>query len=210
MGELNDSWGEEQARMTPEEKAEKANALLAADAARRAKMTRLNEAGEKKRKEREAAAETADEQPAEVQHGTPSWFIPEHSATLPERFPMIEPGARDESLAETPQFAGEDRSYGLDLRLPMPTTETADRILYAVLPEALSLFIEKNNGYGEMANVLGPRAQFVDIHRKVDKLKRALWEGSDIGAEDAAEVTRDLFGHCLLLLDMLTFKDSDE
>lgn len=81
-----------------------------------------------------------------------------------------------------------------------PHSQTLMDIMNRILPNALALFAAKNKGYGDMADVLGSRAQFVDMHRKMDKLKRGLWEGQDIGDENVREVTQDLFGHCLLLL----------
>lgn len=81
-----------------------------------------------------------------------------------------------------------------------PHSQTLVDIMNKHLPEALSLFSRKNKGYGDMADVLGSRAQFVDMHRKMDKLKRGLWEGQDIGDENIKEVVQDLFGHCLLML----------
>lgn len=86
-------------------------------------------------------------------------------------------------------------------------TETARGILTHELPLALALFLEKNRGYGDMADTLGSRAQFVDMHRKMDKLKRALWEGQDIGREAPREVVLDLFGHCLLMLRQMNIED---
>lgn len=81
---------------------------------------------------------------------------------------------------------------------------TASRILNRLLPEWQDQFLKKNAGYGDMSRVLGARAQFVDIHRKVGKLQRALWDDQQIGPEDVREVTLDLVGHCFLLLDLLT------
>lgn len=85
---------------------------------------------------------------------------------------------------------------------PYPS-RTAGRIMESILPRWRIRFLEKNAGYGDMSQELGPRAQFVDINRKVGKLRRALWEGQDIGEEDVKEVTMDVIGHCFLLLDLL-------
>lgn len=80
-------------------------------------------------------------------------------------------------------------------------SNTARRVMEELVPEWQHLFLEKNKGYGEMSNELGPAAQFVDIHRKVGKLKRALWDQDDIGEfEGVREITLDLIGHCFLLL----------
>ncbi len=85
-------------------------------------------------------------------------------------------------------------------------SDTARQIMEELLPEWQATFLERNKGYGDMADELGPAAQFVDIHRKVGKLKRALWDEQDIGAEDVREVTLDLIGHCFLLIRTLEDK----
>lgn len=82
-------------------------------------------------------------------------------------------------------------------------SRTAGRIMESILPRWRIRFLEKNAGYGDMHQELGPRAQFVDINRKAGKLRRALWEGDDIGDEDVQEVAMDIIGHCFLLLDLL-------
>ena len=86
-------------------------------------------------------------------------------------------------------------------------SEAARNIMMFILPGWQRLFLEKNAGYGDMADDLGAKAQLVDIHRKVGKLKRALWDGKEIGEENVREVTMDLIGHCFLLLHTL---ESDE
>lgn len=91
----------------------------------------------------------------------------------------------------------------VNLRPEEYPSETARQICEELLPRWVSQFLEKNAGYGDMADELGPAAQFVDIHRKVGKLKRALWDQKDIGHEDAEEVAQDLIGHCFLLLRQL-------
>lgn len=87
-------------------------------------------------------------------------------------------------------------------------TDTARRILKDHFPEWRDLFLEKNAGYGEMHQVLGPRAQFVDMHRKFGKIQRAIWEGQDIGGETPKEVLLDLIGHCFLMYDLLDQEES--
>jgi len=72
-----------------------------------------------------------------------------------------------------------------------------------LVPEWAQLFLQKNAGYGEMHRDLGEAAQYVDIHRKVMKLRRALWEGKDIGPESTEEVIKDLIGHLFLTLELI-------
>src|SRR4051794_8333780 len=66
-------------------------------------------------------------------------------------------------------------------------TEAARYIVERLIPEWVALFLEKNAGYGNMHGDLGLRAQYVDIHRKTGKLRRAWWDGKDIGPETPRE-----------------------
>jgi hypothetical protein len=82
-------------------------------------------------------------------------------------------------------------------------TEAAAYICEELWPRFRARFLEKNAGYGDMHNDLGTKAQFVDLNRKTAKLRRALWDGKDIGPESAEEVLYDLIGHCFLTLDLM-------
>lgn len=82
-------------------------------------------------------------------------------------------------------------------------TEAAKYISEQLVPEFLELFLEKNAGYGNMHGDLGLRAQYVDIHRKVGKLRRAWWDGKAIGPEQPREVVLDLIGHLFLALELM-------
>lgn len=86
-------------------------------------------------------------------------------------------------------------------------TEAARHIVEKLIPEWVDLFLRKNAGYGNMHGDLGIKAQYVDIHRKVGKLRRAWWHGQPIGPESAREVCMDLIGHLFLALELM---DSDE
>lgn len=77
------------------------------------------------------------------------------------------------------------------------------RILDDALPAALLRFAEKSLDYGDSSEELGPKAQFVDINRKIGKLRRALWLGIPLVDEQPIEVLEDLVAHCLLTIDML-------
>lgn len=69
---------------------------------------------------------------------------------------------------------------------------------------ALSLFLRKQEGYGDTSFLFGKRGQVQDMYRKVMKLKRVLWDGvPDPAGEKPEEVVMDLIGHCLLTLDFL-------
>lgn len=94
--------------------------------------------------------------------------------------------------------------YQVEYNLPQPTTKQAERIILGgVAREALALFLLRNRDYGDAANELGERAQFVDMNRKFRKLKNILWEGQEPVGESAEEICRDLIGHCLLTIDFL-------
>ena len=76
------------------------------------------------------------------------------------------------------------------------------------IPEWLGLFIESSHDYGvESYNSLGSKGQFVDINRKVMKLKRAVWEGEPLKREEVREVINDLVGHLFLLRLVLDEED---
>lgn len=82
-------------------------------------------------------------------------------------------------------------------------TEQAIRIVHDVLPKVMELFLQKNKDYGDAHTQhmrLGPKGQFVDIWRKIIKLKRGLWDGEELAGEKPPEIMMDLIGHCLLAL----------
>jgi hypothetical protein len=77
------------------------------------------------------------------------------------------------------------------------------RIVEELVPEWVAYFAAKNAGYGDMHQDLGVRAQYVDLHRKTRKLKRAFWDNEDIGDETPREVAMDLIGHCFLAICLI-------
>lgn len=85
---------------------------------------------------------------------------------------------------------------------------SAHNICEALLPEWKDLFLRKNAGYGDMHHELGMAAQFVDMHRKFGKIRRAMWDNEPIGDETLREVLMDMIGHCFLTLDLIG-KDND-
>lgn len=77
--------------------------------------------------------------------------------------------------------------------------------------EALDAFAEGYAEYGpNAADALGLAGQWGDLHRKVMKLKRSLWEGrgDTLTRESETDILRDIIGHCLLALDMIA-RDMD-
>lgn len=82
--------------------------------------------------------------------------------------------------------------------------DQAQRIVQEVLPKVLELYLNKSKDYdgNVMAQLnLGPKASFVDLWRKVGKLKGALWDDRKMVGEQADEILMDLVGHVLIILD---------
>jgi hypothetical protein len=84
--------------------------------------------------------------------------------------------------------------------------EQAHRILVDVLPKLLELYMKKSMDYGgdvgDLAD-LGAKATFVDMWRKMGKLKRALWDGVELEGEGPKEIMMDLVGHIFIILDKM-------
>lgn len=99
---------------------------------------------------------------------------------------------------------------------PGVRTALARRIVDRHLPEALNHFLARNAEYGDDNDFdLGVKGQYVDISRKVQKLKRRWWDGQgDIeygaGIESDKVVVMELIGHLLMSLDYLEQASSDE
>lgn len=82
--------------------------------------------------------------------------------------------------------------------------EQAARIVRNILPKVLELYLNKSKDYNGnvMAMLkLGPKASFVDLWRKVGKLKTALWDEQPMVGEQPDEILADLVGHVLIILD---------
>jgi hypothetical protein len=73
-------------------------------------------------------------------------------------------------------------------------------IMECLLPEWSLHFTNKNIDYADDANRLGTKGAFVDIYRKVGKLKRAIWDGQELQGEQPREILIDLIGHCFLTI----------
>jgi hypothetical protein len=84
------------------------------------------------------------------------------------------------------------------------STEQYKRIEDEILPVVMERFRNKTAEYGNgAANDLGIRGQYSDMHRKMIKLRRAMWDGEVLTSEPLEEVIGDMIAHCLLTLDML-------
>jgi hypothetical protein len=72
-----------------------------------------------------------------------------------------------------------------------------------VLTRVVDEFARHAVDYEDAAEELGIKAQFVDINRKIGKLKRWMWQGKPLHGEQPDEVIMDLIAHLLLTLDMM-------
>lgn len=90
-------------------------------------------------------------------------------------------------------------------RLEFENIPNADvnHIIRYVLQPALQLWMKKSADYGGTSGGLGARAPFVDIWRKVIKLKRSLWYGEKLAFEQNEELLQDLIGTSLNILGEL-------
>lgn len=78
-----------------------------------------------------------------------------------------------------------------------------DDMIERIAPEVLQRFKHAGQDYGETFRQLGLAGQYSDIHRKVGKLKRALWDGIELEREEPAEIAGDLIGHCLIIIKLI-------
>lgn len=90
-------------------------------------------------------------------------------------------------------------------------TALARRIVDRHLPQALDHFLARNAEYGDDDDFnLGFRGQYVDISRKVQKLKRRWWDGQATdGGETDKVIVMELIGHLLMSLDYLEQAEAD-
>lgn len=71
------------------------------------------------------------------------------------------------------------------------------------LAAALDRFFRKASDYGLLFLELGVRGQYSDMHRKMHKLKKALWEEQSLQGEQPDEILQDLIGNCLIALFLI-------
>jgi len=82
----------------------------------------------------------------------------------------------------------------------IPNDEKIIEIVTSILPGVIELYLKKVKDYGGVSGGLGPKAPFVDMWRKMIKLKRSLWEGEELKFEQPSEVLRDMIGTVLNIL----------
>lgn len=101
---------------------------------------------------------------------------------------------------------GVDVDYGDQGYRVEAHTDLARRILRVHLPATMELFLRRNAEYGDDNDFdLGVQGQYVDISRKVQKLKRRWWDGVEArdGEESDETIVMELIGHLLMSLDYM-------
>jgi hypothetical protein len=78
------------------------------------------------------------------------------------------------------------------------------RIINQHLPRFIEKFADGAIDYRDDGEELGIKAQFVDLNRKLGKLRRFMWEGIPLRREQPDEVIMDLIAHLFLTLDLLS------
>jgi hypothetical protein len=76
-------------------------------------------------------------------------------------------------------------------------------LMISRIPSLAEKFLVAGSDYGEAFRELGLRGQYSDMHRKMAKLKRAIWDGQPLARESVEEVLGDLFGHILIALYLI-------
>lgn len=69
-----------------------------------------------------------------------------------------------------------------------------------LLQEWIDHFMQKQQDYGDTADDLGVPGQYAELHRKLGKLRRSMWEGIPMRGEQPDEILLDLIGHCFLAI----------
>jgi hypothetical protein len=78
-----------------------------------------------------------------------------------------------------------------------------DTMVERILPELVRRFRSKSSDYGEVFRDLGIAGQYSDMHRKMHKLKRAMWDGEELKGEQPEEILSDLLGNILISIYLL-------
>ena len=73
-------------------------------------------------------------------------------------------------------------------------------MINTILPRLVERFENKAADYGEVFRELGLGGQYSDMHRKMHKLKKAMWDREMLKGEQPEEILSDLFGNILISL----------
>jgi hypothetical protein len=74
-----------------------------------------------------------------------------------------------------------------------------------ILPAAMLRFRSKSSDYGDVFLDLGMAGQYSDMHRKMHKLKKFMWEGQRLKGEPPTEILEDLIGNALISLYLIHY-----
>jgi hypothetical protein len=69
-----------------------------------------------------------------------------------------------------------------------------------IMPTLAKRLSTKGVDYGDVFTELGLAGQYSDMHRKMRKLRKAMWEGQTLTGEQPEEILADLFGNILISL----------
>lgn len=89
-------------------------------------------------------------------------------------------------------------------------TPSIEMLIADAWQDAMALFDKKIQDYGEPPFDLGAAGQFADMHRKMRKLKRALWDGQILTGEQPLEICQDMMGHLALTIAFLQHEELDK
>lgn len=81
-----------------------------------------------------------------------------------------------------------------------PPHKQAAVILHEIFPDAINHWLGKTEDYEESSDDLGSAGQYAELHRKMGKLKKALWYGKPLVGEQPPEILEDLMAHCALAI----------
>jgi hypothetical protein len=73
-------------------------------------------------------------------------------------------------------------------------------MLNKILPQAVQRFRSKSVDYGDAFEDLGLAGQYSDMHRKMRKLRKAMWHEENLIGEQPEEILEDLLGNILISL----------
>lgn len=88
----------------------------------------------------------------------------------------------------------------------MPGTDKmliAERLIYEWWAHFLGKGEDYDDGPREAHRELGLAGQYSDLHRKMPKLKKALWEGRSLAGEQPREILMDFIGNAFLAIAMI-------
>jgi hypothetical protein len=92
----------------------------------------------------------------------------------------------------------------------MQLEQPYQEMLGPILQHALDRFKGKAEDYSLTFKDLGVMGQYSDMHRKMKKLKRVLWDHKTLKGEQEEEILEDLIGNCLITLWLLENEDQIE